>query len=165
MEKLVVMGNFAFSHSAFKRFVLQTCKNKGLFGKGLKPIHCFLQLSMFEKIKDQTTCLLQYKSLTTLQRLSNESPGSKKFENSYLSSCQFAHLRKSHVCERTSCINPFPNKPWFLHVCSTSLVKTLWEMERLLVIAKKNSKICLLCSYAPTCEPQSRTSPDPRGIV
>ena len=30
-------------------------------------------------------------------------------------------------------VNPFPNKPWFLHVCSTSLLKTLWEKEKLLV--------------------------------
>ena len=30
-------------------------------------------------------------------------------------------------------INPFPNKPWFLHVCSLSLLKTLWEKEKLLV--------------------------------
>ena len=29
---------------------------------------------------------------------------------------------------------PFPNKPWFLRVCSTSLfIKTLWEKEKLLV--------------------------------
>ena len=27
--------------------------------------------------------------------------------------------------------NPFPNKPWFLHVCSTSLLKTLCKMEKL----------------------------------
>ena len=26
---------------------------------------------------------------------------------------------------------PFPNKPWFLRVCSTSLLKTLWEKEKL----------------------------------
>ena len=26
--------------------------------------------------------------------------------------------------------NPFPNKPWFLHVCSTSLFKTLLEKEK-----------------------------------
>ena len=26
--------------------------------------------------------------------------------------------------------NPFPNKPWFLCVCSTSLLKTLWEIAR-----------------------------------
>ena len=24
-------------------------------------------------------------------------------------------------------VNPFPNKPWFLRVCSTGLLKTLWE--------------------------------------
>ena len=30
-------------------------------------------------------------------------------------------------------LNPFPNKPWFLRVCRTSLLKTLWEKEKLLV--------------------------------
>ena len=30
-------------------------------------------------------------------------------------------------------LNPFPNKPWFLRVCSTSLSKTLWEKKKLLV--------------------------------
>ena len=30
-------------------------------------------------------------------------------------------------------LNSFPNKPWFLRVCSTSLLKTLWEKEKLLV--------------------------------
>ena len=29
--------------------------------------------------------------------------------------------------------NLFPSKPWFLHVCSISLLKTLWEKEKLLV--------------------------------
>ena len=33
-EKLLVMSNFFFSQSVFKRLVLQTCKNQGLFGKG-----------------------------------------------------------------------------------------------------------------------------------
>ena len=32
-----------------------------------------------------------------------------------------------------STINPFPKKPWFLHVCSTSLLNTLWEKEKLLI--------------------------------
>ena len=31
-------------------------------------------------------------------------------------------------------LNPFPNLPWFLPVCSTSLLKTLWEKEKLLVM-------------------------------
>ena len=30
-------------------------------------------------------------------------------------------------------VNPFPNKPWFLRVCSRSLLKTLWEKKKLLV--------------------------------
>ena len=33
--KLLVTSDFSFSHSVFKRLVLQTRKNKGLFGKGL----------------------------------------------------------------------------------------------------------------------------------
>ena len=39
-------------------------------------------------------------------------------------------LKPGTVCSR---VNPFPNKPWFLHVCSTGLLKTLWEKEKLLV--------------------------------
>ena len=35
-EKLLVMSNFSFSHSVFKRLLLQTRKNQGLFGEGLK---------------------------------------------------------------------------------------------------------------------------------
>ena len=31
------------------------------------------------------------------------------------------------MCDRG--INPFPNKPWFSRVCSSSLLKTLWEKE------------------------------------
>ena len=30
-------------------------------------------------------------------------------------------------------VNPFPNKPLFLRVCNTNLLKTLWEKEKLLV--------------------------------
>ena len=30
--------------------------------------------------------------------------------------------------------NPFPDKPWFSCVCSTSILKTRWEKEKLLVI-------------------------------
>ena len=35
-EKLLVTSNFSFSHCVFRRLVLQTCKNQGLFWKGLK---------------------------------------------------------------------------------------------------------------------------------
>ena len=33
--------------------------------------------------------------------------------------------QKSGLCGR---VNSFPNKPWFLRVCCTSLLKTLWEI-------------------------------------
>ena len=32
-------------------------------------------------------------------------------------------------------INLFPNKPWFLRVCSKSLLKTMWEKEKLLLMS------------------------------
>ena len=38
-EKLLVTSNFSFSHSVSKRFVIHTCKNQGLFGKGLTPYY------------------------------------------------------------------------------------------------------------------------------
>ena len=31
--------------------------------------------------------------------------------------------------------NPFPNKPWFSCVCNLSLLKTMWEKEKLLVMS------------------------------
>ena len=37
-EKLLVTSNFSFSHSVFKRLVLQTRKNRGLFGKGITAL-------------------------------------------------------------------------------------------------------------------------------
>ena len=42
-----------------------------------------------------------------------------------------------HRCINSSfcLINPFPSKPWFLCVCSMSLLKTLWEKEKLLIMS------------------------------
>ena len=41
-------------------------------------------------------------------------------------------------------VNPFPNKPWFLCVCSTSLLKTLWEKEELHVTSNFSISQCFL---------------------
>ena len=38
--KLLVSSNFSFSHNVFKRLILQTRKNQGLFGKRLKNPTC-----------------------------------------------------------------------------------------------------------------------------
>ena len=40
------------------------------------------------------------------------------------------------IQDKVGFFNPFPNNPWFLRVCSTSLLKTLWEKEKLLVTSK-----------------------------
>ena len=37
-EKLLVTTKFSFSYGVFKRLLLQTLKNKGLFGKGLRDL-------------------------------------------------------------------------------------------------------------------------------
>ena len=42
-------------------------------------------------------------------------------------------ISKLKVDKTCSYFNPFPNKPWFLCVWSTSLLKTLWENEKLLI--------------------------------
>ena len=48
--------------------------------------------------------------------------------------------------------NPFPNKPWFLHVLSTSLLKTLWEKEKLLVMSNFTfSPQCFLPVWRTFC--------------
>ena len=38
-EKLLVTSNLSYSHSVFKRPVLQTRKNQGLFGKGSTQVN------------------------------------------------------------------------------------------------------------------------------
>ena len=58
LENTVEKGEIApFSHRIFKRLVLQTCKNQGLFGKGLtstphnilyKPLAAFLNNGSIE---------------------------------------------------------------------------------------------------------------------
>ena len=37
-EKLLVMSNFSFSHSVFKRLLMQTLQNQGLFGKEVRRL-------------------------------------------------------------------------------------------------------------------------------
>ena len=41
-----------------------------------------------------------------------------------------------YICQRKiHILNCFPNKLWFLRVCSTGLFKTWWEKEKLLVMS------------------------------
>ena len=53
-EKLLVTSNFSFSHRVFKRVLLQTRKNQGLFGKGL---------NLYQITKNNAIPLLQVKNI------------------------------------------------------------------------------------------------------
>ena len=53
-EKLLVTNNFCFSPSVFNRLVLQTRKNQGSFGKGLK------QAKSLHGYKSESESLLTY---------------------------------------------------------------------------------------------------------
>ena len=46
--------------------------------------------------------------------------------------------------------NPCPNKPWFLRVCSTTLLKTLGEKEKLLVTSNFSFSLSVFYSYGWT---------------
>ena len=52
---------------------------------------------------------------------------------SYKDKVNFKPAFPVRPCQANLSFNPFPNKPWFLRVYSTSLLKTLWENEKLLV--------------------------------
>ena len=48
-------------------------------------------------------------------------------------------------------LNPFPNKPWFLRVCSIGLLKTLWEKEKLLVTSNFSFSHSVFYHFGELC--------------
>ena len=68
-EKLLITSNFSFSHFVFKRLVLQTHKNKGLFGKGLIPDSAnqhFLHLPSIMSILSKNSKIQTYQNQAPL---------------------------------------------------------------------------------------------------
>ena len=49
---------------------------------------------------------------------------------------------KNSLAKNVHCIDTFPNKPWFSCAFSTSLLKTLWEKEKLLVTSNFSFSQC-----------------------
>ena len=49
----------------------------------------------------------------------------------------------SRYASGTDHFDPFPNKPWFLRVCSTNLLKTLPEKEKLLFTSNFSISHCV----------------------
>ena len=54
---------------------------------------------------------------------------------------------KSDFDTYLDCVNPFPNKPWFLRVCSISLMKTLWGKGEI----ARNEQFLLFPTVFSTC--------------
>ena len=85
------------------------CRNEYLWSKGL------IQGSYTEIVQDAVfNHLLWFKGNLPFELI--------KFLSNYL-----------FLSKGWSGINPFPDKPWFLRVYGTSLLKTLWEKEKMLV--------------------------------
>ena len=69
-EKLLITSNLFFSHSVFKRVLLQTRKNHGLFGKGLmngKRTDFYGLLGWFSLIEVPGTHLLLRKVISAIE--------------------------------------------------------------------------------------------------
>ena len=65
-KKLLVTSNFFFSHIVFKRLVLQTRKNQGLFGKGLLEIENLpdnMLLTLYSLPNDNILYLSKWRAL------------------------------------------------------------------------------------------------------
>ena len=87
----------------------------------------------------------------------------EKEENGVKQHCLLFQHFQTLICLKLG-INPFPNKPWFLRVCSTSLLKTLWEKEKLLLTSNFSLfKMCFLpvlriLPFSPNLELSSANS-------
>ena len=106
------MSNFSFSHSVFKRLVMQTYKNQGLFGKGLKTLTKRLLKTLWEKEKMLVTSIFSfphnvfYSSEDKFQSFSH-------IYNVFCKSSQIWQVVNFLICE------PFPKR----HILVTSKLK------------------------------------------
>ena len=74
-------NSFSFSHSVFKMLLLETCKNQGLFGKGLESLSSRVVKSRDSLVKGKRH--LQTTNLLLLRLLKWRSPaiGNQSIEN------------------------------------------------------------------------------------
>ena len=102
---LVMDGNSTTNFSIGEKILGQS--NLIIFAQGVKGLRILKKNNSVTQCKFQMSCV-PYSSLLLL-----------------IPSLTLPYSRKY--------INPFPNKPWFLRVCTYNLFKTLWEKEKLLV--------------------------------
>ena len=87
------------------------------------------------------------KALNTIQSINQSTNSLIRLVNT--SRC----LYKGSKSPTSRCLyNSFPSKPWFLRVCSTCLLKTLWEKEKLLVTSNSSFSQCFLPVQRTFCQ-------------
>ena len=101
--------NFSSFHSVFKKLVLQTGKNQGLFGKGL--IKQYMYLVMFDFVPKYCCLLYSKRSISFVILIMTGLYHSVPYN-------KIAALSKFKAVADDKLIIPFPKKPWFLCVCS-----------------------------------------------
>ena len=88
-EKLLVVSNFSFSHSVFKRRVLQSRKKRGLFGKGLKGRATLLAINFWLSLVSRSLTAQPYVNKTHEKELLRAK-----------TKPTFSSLNRSHSCSK-----------------------------------------------------------------
>ena len=96
-EKLLIASNFSFSHSVFKRPVLQTRKNQGLFGKGLNVSSIYTHFNTMKKKTLWKTLLKKMKLL----KMSNFT----YFQNVFYAICILISLKATFQLSSAASLN------------------------------------------------------------
>ena len=148
------MSNFSFSHSVFKRLVLQTCKKQGLFGKGL--IFPLVLPSIY--ISAQFCCMVEKRRIGII--FENFAKYCGKRRSACHTSVIVYHftpkkcsikisliLAPDNNTNRFQLVNPLPNDKFLdwtkfkafadekpkIMISVFDNIKTLWEKEKMLV--------------------------------
>ena len=82
---MLVMSNFSFSHSVFKRRVRQTHKNQGLYGKGLSTISICERANTCKGV----TPITHNTQVRYVKKVENSSIDLLRGQNSWSKSCKF----------------------------------------------------------------------------
>ena len=120
--EIAVTSNFSFSHSVLKSPVPQTRKNLGFVWERANGVY-------FLRFCTKCDAWFSKYGIELIVALSSTN-ATKRYGRRF---------------------NPFLNKPWFLHVCTTSLLKTLWEKEKLLVTSNFSSSHSVFYPFRELC--------------
>ena len=107
---------------------------------------CWLPaFSTFHTVFSKAFFFSVVKSRDCVGKISSNKPSSQLYS--------FVHIFSLAVFgeNRKFCYSPLPNKSWFLHVCSRSVLKTLWEKEKLLEMSNFLYPRCFLPIYITFC--------------